>query len=162
MVFTFDYLSDQRQATLSMADVKSCGFLVYRVDPQPKSFLLMEHATRWDIPKGHVDPGETELECALRELHEETGIVPNQIVVDEHFRFVAEYKVTVARYGRVPKLKELVIYLARLVDPQAEIRCTEHLGYRWFDWNPPHRIQVKTIDPLLAHLNRYWAKTDNS
>jgi hypothetical protein len=85
----------------------------------------------------------------------------NQIVVDKHFRYAHQYMVTVARHGGEPKLKELVIYLARLVDPQAEIRCTEHLGYRWFDWNPPHRIQVKTIDPLLAQLGQYWAKTDN-
>ena len=49
-----------------MADIQSCGFLVYREEPK-LSFLLMQHSTRWDLPKGHVDPGETEMECALRE-----------------------------------------------------------------------------------------------
>ncbi|MFN9976001.1 MAG: NUDIX domain-containing protein, partial [Phycisphaerae bacterium] len=45
----------------------SCGFLIVKGDPID-SFLLMRHPKRWDLPKGHVDPGETEMECALREL----------------------------------------------------------------------------------------------
>ena len=64
-----------------MAKVKSCGFLVIRNDPNP-SFLLMRHADRWDLPKGHVDPGESNKECALRELEEETGITVDDIEVD--------------------------------------------------------------------------------
>ena len=56
-----------------MSDVKSCGFLLVRGEPI-REFLLMRHADRWDLPKGHVDAGETEMECALRELAEETGV----------------------------------------------------------------------------------------
>ena len=54
--------------------VVSCGTLV--VDSARR--LLLCHVTgtaRWDIPKGLQDPGETELEAALRELREETGLV---------------------------------------------------------------------------------------
>lgn len=36
--------------------------------------LLISRNGRWDLPKGKVEPGETLLEAALREAHEETGI----------------------------------------------------------------------------------------
>jgi putative (di)nucleoside polyphosphate hydrolase len=51
----------------------SCGTLV--VDERRR--LLLCHVTNtkaWDIPKGMLDPGETPLEAAIRELREEAGI----------------------------------------------------------------------------------------
>ena len=137
-----------------MAKIKACGFLIVRDDPST-SFLLMKHADRWDLPKGHVDESETNLECAFRELEEETGITSSDIEVDDQFRFKHKYFVQNKRTNHVPKKKKLVIYLARLIRP-VEIQLTEHLGYEWFPWDPPHRIQEKTIDPLLEQLSEYW------
>ena len=36
--------------------------------------LLIQRNGRWDLPKGKVEPGETLLQAALREVQEETGI----------------------------------------------------------------------------------------
>lgn len=38
------------------------------------SMLLIRRNNRWDLPKGKVEPGETLLQAALREVEEETGI----------------------------------------------------------------------------------------
>lgn len=35
-------------------------------------FIFRNH--HWDLPKGHVDPGETHRETAMREIAEETGL----------------------------------------------------------------------------------------
>lgn len=138
-------------------EIKSCGVLVFRNKPE-KSFLLMEHSHRWDLPKGHVDPGETEHQTALRELVEETGISANQIKLDPNFRFSHFYQVKKKRYGKQPVQKELVIFLGILLDDFAsnEIVLTEHIGYRWFPWDPPHSIQTATIDPLLHCVSQFW------
>ena len=39
---------------------------------------------KWSFPKGHCKMRETDLECALRELHEETGIVMSQDYTSYH------------------------------------------------------------------------------
>jgi 8-oxo-dGTP pyrophosphatase MutT (NUDIX family) len=37
-------------------------------------YLLMLRRGKWDLPKGHLDPGETLEQCAVREVREETGL----------------------------------------------------------------------------------------
>ena len=36
--------------------------------------LMIRLRNRWDLPKGHIEPGENSLTAALREVEEETGI----------------------------------------------------------------------------------------
>jgi 8-oxo-dGTP pyrophosphatase MutT (NUDIX family) len=136
-----------------MSEAKSCGFLIVRGNPV-REFLLMRHADRWDLPKGHVDPGESEMECALRELHEETGITAEDIEIIDGFRFTTHYQVRSKRDGH-PIDKTLIVFLARLVR-DVRIHATEHGGYQWFRWNPPHKIQAWTIDPLLERVNHFF------
>ena len=140
-------------------EVRSCGVLVFQTceNSNQKQFLLMKHKNRWDLPKGHVDPGETQLECALRELHEETAIQDTDITIDSDFRFSQQYEVRYRRNNYQPQWKELVIYLAELKQP-VELVITEHIGFEWFAWNPPHSIQEQTIDPLLESVAKYWAR----
>ena len=140
-----------------MTQPRSCGFLIVRGNPV-SSFLLMKHADRWDLPKGHVDPGETDLECALRELQEETGIAKKHLEIDPKFVYESRYLVSGQRYGLGDGLveKTLLIFLARLTE-DLDIEVTEHLGHRWFDWQPPHQIQEKAIDPLLRALEAHVA-----
>jgi len=135
-------------------DPKSCGVILFRSEPV-ESFLLMRHADRWDLPKGHVDPGESEIDCALRELSEETGIDAADIEIDPGFRFTTQYPVRSRLHQGEMRDKTLVIFLARLKRP-AGILVTEHVDYEWFPWQPPHKIQEKTIDPLLAHVDAYF------
>ena len=57
-----------------MTRALSCGVIVRRLAGE----LLLCHATgrgHWDIPKGVRDADETPLQAALRELHEEAGLV---------------------------------------------------------------------------------------
>jgi bis(5'-nucleosidyl)-tetraphosphatase len=138
-----------------MQQVKSCGFILFRQQPERRSFLLMKHAERYDLPKGHIEPGESELECALRETSEETGIASSAIEIDPNFEYRSVYYPQYARFNDRVVEKTLVIFLG-WVDISAPIATTEHLGYQWIDWQPPHHIQAQTIDPLLAEVGVYF------
>jgi bis(5'-nucleosidyl)-tetraphosphatase len=136
-----------------MKQVKSCGFILFtgdRTDPQ-KSFLLMKHPDRYDLPKGHIEPGETDLECALREMNEETGIPVSAVQVEPGFAYRSTYYPQYARYDNEVIEKTLIIFLGWVNAPTVTI-STEHFGYEWIDWQPPHQIQAQTIDPLLAEV----------
>jgi len=119
-----------------------------------ESFLLMKHKSRWDLPKGHIDPGETDIECALREMEEETGISRASVAIDPDFDYRNYYYVRSKRTNGKLKLKELRIYLGR-VEHQFEIDLTEHIGFEWVPWSPPHTIQEFTIDPLLESVREF-------
>ncbi|MBQ5689978.1 MAG: NUDIX domain-containing protein [Alistipes sp.] len=42
--------------------------------------LMIYRNNRWDLPKGHVDGEESDEECAVREIAEETGVEGAKIV----------------------------------------------------------------------------------
>ena len=101
---------------------KSCGVIPYRVREGKREYLaLMQTNGSWSFPKGHMEPGETEEETALRELLEETGLTalgtPEASVSLEYPLFP---------YGR----KQVVLFLCEVcgaLTPQE----TEVLDYRW-------------------------------
>jgi 8-oxo-dGTP pyrophosphatase MutT (NUDIX family) len=136
-----------------MHAVKSCGILVLRREPE-LGFLLLRHSHRFDLPKGHLEEGESEIACALRELTEETGLAPADVRVEEGFRFSTTYYPRYRRLGGVVVEKTAVIFLAWLVADRP-ITLTEHEGYEWVPWRPPHRIDPRTVDQVLAAVEQF-------
>lgn len=132
--------------------VRAAGIVLFCDDPP--QFLLMRQQDRWDLPKGHSEPGESYLETALRETEEETGISPEQIRIDPGFRFELEYPVTYKKSGDQVFTKHVCFFLGH-IEAKPELKLTEHSSARWFDWDPPHQIQTLTIDPLLSAIARH-------
>jgi bis(5'-nucleosidyl)-tetraphosphatase len=133
----------------------SCGVFVMRRKHGKIEFLLMRHADRLDFAKGHIEEGESEMDCALRELREETGISTDQIHIESNFRYTVSYVARYKRFDYQPVTKTLVLYLG-WVSGDTEPEVSEHAGYEWYQWNPPHKIQEQAIDPVLQYVENYF------
>ncbi|MBD2126696.1 NUDIX domain-containing protein [Microcoleus sp. ZQ-A2] len=142
-----------------MRKVKSCGFIVMRTQPKLSFLLLMKHSSRYDLPKGHIEVGENDLSCAFRELYEETGIAASTLHLDQTFRFTTIYQTYEQRFGQEIVEKTLVIFFGWLKQ-DVKLQLSEHDAYMWVEWNPPHAIQKKTVDPLLAELEQYFYRNE--
>jgi len=141
--------------------VEAAGLLLVTYDDNDKSrpdqFLLMRHPNRWDLPKGHCEAGESLMETALRETQEETGIAAVDIRLIAGFSFSLQYPVTYSTPNVVTFTKKITYFIGSVAAAR-NIHCTEHEGYEWFKWSPPHSIQVETIDPLLAAVAAFFER----
>lgn len=52
--------------------VKSAGGIVNNAEN--KVLMVEEFSSFWGFPRGRIEPGESELDAAVREIYEETGI----------------------------------------------------------------------------------------
>jgi bis(5'-nucleosidyl)-tetraphosphatase len=139
---------------MAVPKLKSCGILCFRQTPEP-SFLLMKHPDRWDLPKGHIKKGESELECALREFNEETGLDVEQLTLVPDFRFEIKRYIQAERFNGRRTLKTYVIFVG-LVHGRLDITPTEHQDFQWIAWQPPHHISEWLIDPLLSEVEKLF------
>ncbi len=136
-----------------MIEFTSCGILLFKENW--KKFLLMKHKDRWDLPKGHIEKGETLKECAIREFEEETGLKKSHITIIPEYKFELVYYPLLKKYPNQVVKKYLYVYLA-LLEKDKEIIPTEHESFKWLKWNAPHDIQEKTINPLLEYTEKYF------
>ncbi|HEX7003881.1 MAG TPA: NUDIX domain-containing protein [Trueperaceae bacterium] len=77
-----------REWNTGTADVtEGAGGVV--VNDEGKVLLIRHFNGTWVFPKGHVDPGETPLEAALREVVEEAGV--ECLCPDPHTTYTTNY-----------------------------------------------------------------------
>lgn len=104
---------------------ESAGFIVLR-NGQVPWILLLKHLNsgEWDLPKGHLQPGETRFQAAKRELSEETQISLDNTTLplgDRSFSYGYNSPSGVSRL--------ITLYIAQTV--QEPVISEEHRGYIW-------------------------------
>ncbi len=106
---------------------RSAGALVYRRGSGGPLFLLLNYPQgHWDFVKGHVEGEETDVQAAVREAREETGIT--DLEFDPGFKKTVRYRFY-APGGR-PVEKSVVFFLARTRTSRV-VLSEEHRAYCW-------------------------------
>jgi 8-oxo-dGTP diphosphatase len=105
------FLNDQNAVLLQLRDDKP----------------TIPYPNMWAIPGGHVDQGETPLQCILREVKEEMGI---------ELHDVALFAAAERSYGREHT------YWTRANFSVEDVKLSEGQGVRWFSYNEIKSIQL--------------------
>ena len=102
---------------------KSCGVLPWRQADGRREFLIVfeQFSQCWSLPKGHMEAGETEVETALRELFEETGLTA--ILNTSKFATI-EYPIS-------PIARKQVVFFSGNVSGEPCTRAGEIERFRW-------------------------------
>ena len=116
--------------------------------PSGKYLFIMRYG-RWDLPKGHMEEGETPEECALREVTEECNISGHRIegsLPPSYHTYLHDNKPYMKKtwWFRMSYNGEMI------TDPQAEE------GITFAEWLAPNeiaRIKSNTFQSLLDLLN---------
>jgi 8-oxo-dGTP pyrophosphatase MutT (NUDIX family) len=113
--------------TLRVQHHHSAGGLVVRGD---EVLLIAPRPGRWQLPKGHVEPGEGAPDAAVREVREETGVFARVVTTLPSIDYSYDVE------GRVRIHKRVDYFLMAYVDgSEQDSDPREVIMARWFVWD---------------------------
>ena len=107
--------------------------------------MIQDSKDRWTIPKGHIEPGETAKQTAIREIGEESGL--------HHIHVLTWLGKINFKYRRLDKLVLMTtqIYLVRSLDMNESPTKEKWMnGIRWFSFaDALDAIEYEDIEKLM-------------
>lgn len=141
------------------------GVIIYYSLDDSTNYLLLRHRKgHWSFAKGHSEEGETPVQTALRELHEEAGIFDIKFVSDEPL-LKEKY---IFRNKKMMKVKKRVDYfIAETFNMEVKIDNHEITDYKWCTLDESRDIltfgqSVETLEAaekiITGHLKKIKVK----
>ncbi len=128
-----------------MTEKLSCGIVLARNEAGRCLTLLLRASQYWDFPKGINEAGETPLETAVRELHEETGIDEASFDWGERYMDTGPYSQgKVARYYIASTNQADVV-----IGPSPDTGEPEHHEWRWFTFDEAYDITAPRVKEVV-------------
>lgn len=132
----------------------SCGAVIFRQEETEKKFLLIRNkrSAHWGFPKGHIEPGETKEETAIREVFEETGL---HVEILPGFIKNSEYTIQ----GKIEK--SVSIFLAKTEETEYRIQEEEIEECGWYTFSQALKILNYDNDKLILEEVAAYFKENN-
>ena len=105
--------------------------------------IVNQNHDSWSLPKGHIDPGESKVDAAKRELYEETGI-KNAVLI----KYIGEYgRYRIGLDGRDDKSEHKTIFIYLFKSDQEILNPIDPK-------NPEAKwVPYKEVEKILTHPN---------
>ncbi|VDI32855.1 bis(5'-nucleosyl)-tetraphosphatase [asymmetrical]-like [Mytilus edulis] len=137
----------------SAGGLVAAGLIIFRKIQSNIEYLLLQTSYgqhHWTPPKGHVDPGESELQTAIRETEEEAGLSEQAYNILSEFKYTLNYEVK----GRP---KRVVYWLAEMKNQECPIILSdEHQTYVWSTLDRALEIsQYSDMQKLLKEADNH-------
>lgn len=133
----------------------SAGVIVYYTDvvndiPTRFYLLLLYRRGYWDLPKGKLEAGETNLQAAKRELKEETGLEAH---IHEGFEQSLSYMFKDSTGSLVQK--SVTFFVGHAEKHEVTI-SEEHLSYKWLPYRDAYRtLTYPNAQEILAMADHF-------
>jgi bis(5'-nucleosidyl)-tetraphosphatase len=144
----------------TLKNERSSGAILFAGSRENALFLLLKHKKNghWSFPKGHIEEGEDEVDCATREITEETGISKQQLEFILDFQRTIDY-VHKSREGEDIH-KEATYLLAAVPSPISVALSDEHSEYVWASLSQAlELLKYENIRWVLNSANRHIIRT---
>jgi 8-oxo-dGTP pyrophosphatase MutT (NUDIX family) len=113
---------------------KTVGIITFRKEGQGILYLLLHHGgSYWNFPKGRQEGLETEMQSALRELQEETGIINIKIIEGFRDEYDYDFDFEIEDGVKEKVYKNAIFFLGEVADDKVKI-SDEHIDFGWFDY----------------------------
>lgn len=128
-----DFAEGRIGYTIDCLYESSCGAVVFNESKGERQYLLIRNkrSAHWGFPKGHIEPGETKEETAIREVLEETGL---HIEIIPGFVKSSEYIIQ----GKIEK--SVSIYLGKTTETEYKIQEEEIEECGWYNFEEALRV----------------------
>ncbi|MAF14224.1 MAG: diadenosine tetraphosphate hydrolase [Parcubacteria group bacterium] len=114
---------------------KTIGVIIFKRQGKGLRYLLLHHGgSYWNFPKGRQEGKETELQSALRELSEETGI--NKVDILDGFRdeYNYDFDSRIKDGTREKVYKKAIFFIGEVIGDKVKI-SDEHIDFDWYDFD---------------------------
>ena len=125
--------------TKSTQKVECAGGII--INQFNKIAIVNQNHDSWSLPKGHIDKGETAIDAAIREIHEETGIINPTLI--KKVGVYERYRIGLDGNDDLSELKRIHIFLFKSKKIKLQPLDNNNPEAKW--------VEIKNVGNYLTH-----------